>query len=573
VDGANLNLDIQPVGSTPHDPFDTPPDWSLPKNPPKGHDIQWLAEQYPLTVHGQDLRNDAACNVATGLKGCCPPAFRLKRSTLTTGNPFGFVIVDKPGHPVGGDSTVACFSNCAKYEFPSAPKIGCDESDPNCFNWEAFCLGDPSKYGQACTKDSDCEVGASCYNNPGSAKNLTCEGRAFIKAASCPGNVCTYPYDYIDTVTDPPTKFTSTQPPFGNCSDVTSDPSLCIGDDTVHRVMPKAYTWPNDPQVYGGDAPVYRVIFAPGGTTLKPARIASTAIPACSSLPAIYGYATQYGGPTSGTKPCDNTVNLNGAIFAVANANPHGSKDPTGLNDWACDPDPTGSNNQGVVCRWPVVTPIRQLGLRWNYNSGGSSLQLNLVPGVQSGDLLLASITFLSTATATPPTGWTPVPDATVVSNANDQTVVWYHFVGATPEPANYTWTWDAAASPAGGITGWRGVDTVNPFDVTASVDTGISDTATAPSVNTLTANAQLISVFGAGGADGQSFALPGNETGAVKVNGGPAAGDWYAHLLADKPQKTTGATPPQAVNITTNPGNAAPGDWTAISFALKPAA
>ena len=191
VDGANLNLDIQPVGSTPHDPFDIPPNWSLPNNPPKGHDIQWLAEQYPLTVHGQDLRNDAACNVATGLKGCCPPAFRLKRSTLTTGNPFGFVIVDKPGHPVGGDSTVACFSNCAKYEFPSAPKIGCDESDPNCLNWEAFCLGDPSKYGQACTKDSDCEVGGSCWDNPGSAFDHTCQGRAFIKAKTCPAG-CLY---------------------------------------------------------------------------------------------------------------------------------------------------------------------------------------------------------------------------------------------------------------------------------------------------------------------------------------------------------------------------------------------
>ena len=31
--------------------------------------------------------------------------------------------------------------------------------------------------------------------------------------------------------------------------------------------MPKAYSWPNDPQVYGGDTPAYRVIFAPGGTT------------------------------------------------------------------------------------------------------------------------------------------------------------------------------------------------------------------------------------------------------------------------------------------------------------------
>jgi hypothetical protein len=32
VDGVNMNLDIQPVGSSPHDPFVVPPDWSLPKN-------------------------------------------------------------------------------------------------------------------------------------------------------------------------------------------------------------------------------------------------------------------------------------------------------------------------------------------------------------------------------------------------------------------------------------------------------------------------------------------------------------------------------------------------------------
>jgi hypothetical protein len=32
--------------------------------------------------------------------------------------------------------------------------------------------------------------------------------------------------------------------------------------------MRKAYTWPNDPQVYGGDAPLYRIVFAPGGTNV-----------------------------------------------------------------------------------------------------------------------------------------------------------------------------------------------------------------------------------------------------------------------------------------------------------------
>jgi hypothetical protein len=389
---------------------------------------------------------------------------------------------------VGGDSTVACFSNCAKYEFPTAPAAGCDDSDPTCHNWEAFCLGDPSKYGQTCTQDTDCKAGAGCWDNPGSANDHTCQGRAFIKAATCPGGVCTYPYGYTDTVANPPVQFFSTQPPFGSCTDVTSDPAQCIGDDTFHRVMPKAYSWPNDPQVYGSDAPAYRVIFSPGGSTKKPARISSTAIPACKSLPAIYGYATQYGGPESGSKPCDVPVNQEGALFAIANAEPHGPiKDPKGKNNWSCNPDPTDSDNNGVACRWTPVDAIQQLGFRWNFNSAGSDLQIAAVPGGMNGDLLLGSITFNSGASATPPSGWTQVPGASVVSNSNDQTVVWYHFVGTTPEPASYTWTWtNAAASPAGGITAWRGVNIADPFDVTGTVDNGISATATAPAITTV---------------------------------------------------------------------------------------
>ncbi len=101
VDGVNLNMDIEPVGGTSHDPFDAA----------GGHDIEWLAEQYPFTVHGQDLR----------AAGQCLDSFRLKRSDLTSGNPYGFVIIDDNGVPVGGDATVACFSNCARYAYPSPP--------------------------------------------------------------------------------------------------------------------------------------------------------------------------------------------------------------------------------------------------------------------------------------------------------------------------------------------------------------------------------------------------------------------------------------------------------------------
>jgi hypothetical protein len=116
-----------------------------------------------------------------------------------------------------------------------------------------------------------------------------------------------------------------------------------IGDDTMHEVMPKAYSWPNDPQVYGADAPAYRVIFAPEGTNV-PITPAGP-IPLCSALPTIYGYASQYDG--SGTKPCDISVDQDGAVFAVAHPNATSTQ-----NLWGCNLPPTGAGDEGIICRW-----------------------------------------------------------------------------------------------------------------------------------------------------------------------------------------------------------------------------
>jgi hypothetical protein len=287
VDGANLNMDIQPVNGSAHDPFDAL----------GGHDIQWLAEQYPLTQHREDLRNR------------CTPSFELKRSDLMETPTargkgiYGLVIMNDLRRPLGGDRTIACFSNCANYAFPLAPAANCSDSDPDCYRWKVFCLNAPaSTYTKKCSTDANCDYKTGCWINPRSSVDHTCQGRAFIKSQTCPSDVCTYPYGYVDPKTG--TKYYSTQPPFGRCSDVSNDPSACIGDDTLHEVMPKAYTWPNDPQVYGGDAPLYRVIFSPGGSPI-PITPAGP-IPVCSTLPQIYGYSDQYGGPNSGTKPCEH---------------------------------------------------------------------------------------------------------------------------------------------------------------------------------------------------------------------------------------------------------------------------
>jgi hypothetical protein len=351
VNGVNLNLDIQSVGGGTSDPVDP-------------NDAQWLANNYPLTVHGADLRTPGL-----GL-GQCRPAFQLRRSDLTgfTLPPtppgqalYAFVIVNRLGVPQDppGDAIVGCFTNCGNYEFPATPPANCSDSNARCHAWKAFCLNAPAAaYGGTCKIDQDCyyqgiNYGIACFDN---GVTKTCAGRGFIKNASCDPSVCTFQYGYLGSK--------AWQPPYGHCSDVTNNPSACIGDDTVHEVMRKAYTWPNDPQVYGGDAPLYRIIFAPGGTSVPitpstgqvPGGSTESGIPLCSSLPKIYGYASQFSGAgsTPCNKPCDGSVNPlcpgfkpPAPSFAVAYPG------ATVANPWACFFDPKGGGgNNGVICRW-----------------------------------------------------------------------------------------------------------------------------------------------------------------------------------------------------------------------------
>jgi hypothetical protein len=353
VNGVNLNLDIQPVGGSP-------------SNPTSPSDPQWLAENYPLTEHGADLRTSGDA------LGQCPAAFQLKRSDLTgvTTTPgqalYAFVIADGAGTPQDptGDSITGCFSNCGRYEFPKTPAADCSDTkaDSSCFLHQTFCLylpADANIYGKACQTDADCaykgvNYGIACWDN-GNGKPV-CSGRGFIKNASCDPNVCTFQYGFQGSK--------AWQPPYAQCTSVVAGSDTCIGDDTVHEVMRKAYTWPNDPQVYGGDAPLYRIVFAPGGTgiPITPSvgqadrQSTDSGIPLCSALPINYGYEAQYSGSgsTMCNKPCDVPANSlcpgfkpPAASFAVAYPG------ATAASPWACNFNPKGGGgNNGVICRW-----------------------------------------------------------------------------------------------------------------------------------------------------------------------------------------------------------------------------
>ena len=181
----------------------------------------------------------------------------------------------------------------------------------------------------------------------------TCQERAFISASTCSASVCTYPYGFTNPWNGQPVY--SSQPPFGSCAYVAAhdpqfpnDPpdNVCIGDDRVHAVLPHAYTWPNDPQTYANDAPVYRVIYSPGGTTV-PITPASASIPLCSALPNRYKYSANF-------TNCSNEVMHEGAVFAVARLTINDALngwESTG-SDWSCAIDQLGGNDTGVLCRW-----------------------------------------------------------------------------------------------------------------------------------------------------------------------------------------------------------------------------
>ncbi len=372
VNGASLTVDIEPVGGDD-------------RHPGQPTDFHWLNWNYPLTVHGTDLREPAKCANGNGNIG----NFTVKRSdidkypSIEPNYPyFGYVIVDGTGKPTQptGDNVLACLSNCGKYKFPQeAGKTGCDaKTDPNCYAWTTFCAGNTDiQYKQSCDTDADClkynggiDYHIACFHNSGPKNPGRCELRAFYKGSvsKCNGRkdpqptgpasqvACTNTYGSVNPLDSSPSTNIdyADQPPVADCADVTFGGNnnkvkvACIGDDTIHAVLHGAYTWPNDPQTYPGDSAVYRILFSPEGTSaaITPAQ---NQIPLCASLPSNYM-------PTENRNNCSGTIDNLGQTFGIARVPNKGigtSKQwhSTG-NDWPCFIDERGAGDNGVVCRW-----------------------------------------------------------------------------------------------------------------------------------------------------------------------------------------------------------------------------
>lgn len=376
VDGSSLNMDLQPVdipslgdqeGTCPAGPLQG----QMKCSPLAPTDQHWLMYNYPLTVHAADLRSNNPqtnqnCTDANG------NSFVIKRSDIDkTNGYYGFVIEDANGNPTmpPGDNPLACLSNCGKYEFGGAPLPGCDwkgGGDPQkCYGWLTFCAGEGGLYGQTCKTDQDCVSGsnpnihASCwYNDPSQQTMGTCSLRAFYQTPTeqCPVDLynfykpppgsptssvaCTFTYGSLNPLdTSPSTQIDySDQPPADPCTVVIGSDGQqvpCVGDDVIHQVFHGAYTWPNDPETFDADSSLYRVIVAPGGTSV-PITQALNQIPQCSALPSNYDYPANFDN-------CADSVLTEGAVFAIAEDNEQ---------KWPCNPDQAASASKGVLCRW-----------------------------------------------------------------------------------------------------------------------------------------------------------------------------------------------------------------------------
>src|SRR5215472_7525810 len=419
VNGASLTVDVSPKGGDDFDPLN-PKDW------------HWLNWNYPLTVHGKDLREHMQCVPASG------GGFKVTRSaideTVDNHNPgyplLGYVTVDGTGAPTmpSGNYILACLSNCAKYKFPTElGSTDCNtKTDPNCYFWTTFCAGNDSvNYGKKCqtgigdgtqcNTDSDClkcnggtDYHIACFKKAGPDKLGSCDLRGFFKAtvSACNGQAgtkcgpgdsqcaaptstiaCTNTYGSINPLdSDMATKFDyNDQPVIAKCSVVTFNgtKAACIGEDTLHEVLHGAYTWPNDPQVYQSDATVYRMVFSPQGRGEAPITPAQP-LPACDDLPSNYK-------PSSNRNNCSIPItgqNADLAIGLVCNKTVGKCTQwqSTGT-DWPCFvPERTAADN-GVLCEW---NPLPQ-GANCRAPKTDSTYVTNSACGrVDSGTLLLS---------------------------------------------------------------------------------------------------------------------------------------------------------------------------------------
>ena len=291
VDGANLNVDILPVdpeGATGLEAMCPagPLQGQYKCNPTAPTDQHWLMYNYPLTVHGADLRATATrvapMQIATASYSNARTLIRTRRVPTVLSSRMRTAISRRRETIRWRASRIAASTSSRVTPVNGANCDPNNPNDPQCYPWWIYCAGNPSLYyptnNVQCQTDQDCVVTdkgqptvyASCYKNTSPSQTTGfCALRAFYQnpTTTCPTGLptgpptpgspasevaCTFTYGSLNPLigSGPNSLDYSDQPPALPCAKVTRpDGTLvpCVGDDTIHQVMHGAYTWPNDP--------------------------------------------------------------------------------------------------------------------------------------------------------------------------------------------------------------------------------------------------------------------------------------------------------------------------------------
>ena len=169
---------------------------------------------------------------------------------------------------------------------------------------------------------------------------------------------------------------------------------------------------------------------------------------------------------------------------------------------------------------------------------GATSLSLGKPTGVASGNVEIATLALLGSATITPPSGWTQIV-STPVGTTQSQTSFW-HVAGSSE--GTTTWTFSASTQAAGGIVAYSGVDTTSIVDA-AAAGTGTSGTtATVPSVTTTYAGDLVLGI----GSFNNSGALTASAGTTSRYNAHTPSGPTI--LAEDLIQASAGASATQTI-------------------------
>jgi fibronectin type 3 domain-containing protein len=157
--------------------------------------------------------------------------------------------------------------------------------------------------------------------------------------------------------------------------------------------------------------------------------------------------------------------------------------------------------------------------LRATATAGGrsvASLSIDKPAGTQAGDVLLASLDLGSTATISPPLGWTLVRRDEAAGALTKAT--YWHLVGPG-DPASFVWTFSLTAPATGVILAYSGADSANPVGVSSGAVSSSGTSVTMPSVDATSSGSVLVSLVGF--ATNTSIAPPAGMTERTELSAG----------------------------------------------------